>query len=70
MTRDDDALAVYIPTDGGIPTLKAVLEALDARSIDAEALTIHTPDLGDVFLACTGRFRPDVGFNRGKEDRP
>ncbi|MGW5863090.1 hypothetical protein ACWFRJ_13065 [Streptomyces sp. NPDC055239] len=70
MTRDDDALALYIPTDGGIPTLKAVLEVLDTQSIEAEALTIHTPDLGDVFLACTVRFQADDGFDRRKEDLP
>jgi ABC-2 type transport system ATP-binding protein len=32
-----------------------VLGRLDDMSIDAEHLTVHTPDLDDVFLALTGR---------------
>ena len=61
MTSDDAALAVYIPTDGGIPTLRAVLDVLDDASIEAEALTVHTPDLDNVFLTCTGRSQPADG---------
>ncbi|EFL27905.1 antibiotic resistance ATP-binding protein [Streptomyces himastatinicus ATCC 53653] len=57
VTRDDEALAVYIPTDGGIPALRAVLDTLDSASIEAEALTVHTPDLDDIALALTGPMR-------------
>jgi len=32
-----------------------VLDRLDHQSIEVEALTVHTPDLDDVFLALTGR---------------
>jgi ABC-2 type transport system ATP-binding protein len=32
-----------------------VLASLDAAAIDAEHLTVDTPDLDDVFLALTGR---------------
>ncbi|SES47919.1 hypothetical protein SAMN04487983_106615 [Streptomyces sp. yr375] len=70
VTSDDDALVVYIPTDGGIPALRAVLEVLDNESIEAEALTVHTPDLDNVFLTCTGRFQPDNGINRREENHP
>jgi ABC-2 type transport system ATP-binding protein len=54
VTRDDEALTLHIPSDGGVPALRAVLDTLDRASIEAEALTVHTPDLDDVFLTLTG----------------
>ncbi|PNE40990.1 ATP-binding cassette domain-containing protein [Streptomyces noursei] len=54
-TPDRDALSLQIPGDGRIPTVRAVLDALDTASLQAESLTVHTPDLDDVFLALTGR---------------
>jgi ABC-2 type transport system ATP-binding protein len=54
-TRDDEALALQIPSDGGVRSLRAVLDFLDAASIDVESLAVHTPDLDDVFLALTGQ---------------
>jgi ABC-2 type transport system ATP-binding protein len=57
VTRDDEALTLHIPSDGGIPTLRAVLDVLDGASIEAEELTMHTPDLDDVFLTLTGDAR-------------
>ena len=35
-------------------SLRAVLDRLDAESIEVAALSVHTPDLDDVFLALTG----------------
>ncbi|MER6053320.1 ABC transporter, partial [Streptomyces sp. NPDC001793] len=35
--------------------LRAVLDALDSTGVRAESLTVHTPDLDDVFLTLTGR---------------
>ncbi|KOU41099.1 hypothetical protein ADK55_29960 [Streptomyces sp. WM4235] len=52
--RDDDALALYVPTDGGIHAIRSVLDVLDRASIEAETLTVHTPDLDNVFRALTG----------------
>ncbi|HEX2361795.1 MAG TPA: ATP-binding cassette domain-containing protein [Jiangellaceae bacterium] len=54
-TRDDDALALQVPSDGGVGSLRAVLAHLDVAAIDVDALSVHTPDLDDVFLALTGR---------------
>ncbi|HET6918292.1 MAG TPA: ATP-binding cassette domain-containing protein [Jiangellaceae bacterium] len=54
-TRDDDALALQVPSDGGVGSLRAVLDHLDVAAIDVDALSVHTPDLDDVFLAMTGR---------------
>ena len=51
---DSEALTLRIPSDGGIPTLRAVLDVLDDAAVPAETLTVHTPDLDDVFLTLTG----------------
>jgi ABC-2 type transport system ATP-binding protein len=56
--RDESALTLQVPSDGGISSLRAVLQRLDAEAIDVAELSIHTPDLDDVFLALTGR--PDA----------
>ncbi|AIJ26115.1 daunorubicin resistance protein DrrA family ABC transporter ATP-binding protein [Amycolatopsis methanolica] len=53
-TRDDDALTLRVPSDGGTKSLRALLDRLDEHSLSAETFTVHTPDLDDVFLALTG----------------
>ena len=53
--HDEDDLTLQIPSDGGFRSLRALIERLDQQSIEVEALTVHTPDLDDVFLAITGR---------------
>ncbi|MBF6382547.1 ATP-binding cassette domain-containing protein [Nocardia farcinica] len=53
--RDDEALILRVPGDGGTKSLRALLDRLAEHSLDAEDLTVHTPDLDDVFLALTGR---------------
>ncbi len=54
VTRDGDALALRVPSDGSLRSLKTLIDRLDARSIEVEELSVHTPDLDDVFLALTG----------------
>jgi ABC-2 type transport system ATP-binding protein len=53
--RGDEALALTVPGDGSVASLRAVFERLDAESVAFIDLTVHTPDLDDVFLALTGR---------------
>jgi ABC-2 type transport system ATP-binding protein len=53
-TRDDEALVLKVPGDGGTKSLRALLDRLDDHSISAEEFSVHTPDLDDVFLALTG----------------
>ena len=53
-SRDDDALTLHVPIDGSVGSLKAVLDRLDAESSSVEGLSVHTPDLDDVFFALTG----------------
>ena len=52
--RYDNTLTLQVPSDGGVRSLHAVLDRLDAASIEVADLSIHTPDLDDVFLALTG----------------
>ncbi|MBE1536388.1 ATP-binding cassette domain-containing protein [Actinomadura algeriensis] len=49
-----DALTLQVPSDGSVGSLRQMLARLDDRSIDVEELSVHTPDLDDVFLALTG----------------
>ena len=53
--REDEALTLQVPSDGSVPALRALLARLDAGSVEIEALSLHTPDLDDVFLALTGQ---------------
>ena len=53
-TTDEAALTLRVPTDGGVKSLRALLDRLDEHSIDVEEFSVHTPDLDDVFLALTG----------------
>jgi ABC-2 type transport system ATP-binding protein len=52
-TRDDEALTLQVPSDGGMGSLRGLLDRLDAASIDVGGLTVQTPDLDDVFLSLT-----------------
>jgi ABC-2 type transport system ATP-binding protein len=51
---DDEALTLEVPTSGNVPELREILTRLDDQGIDAAELTVHTPDLDDVFLTLTG----------------
>ncbi|PRY70630.1 ABC-2 type transport system ATP-binding protein [Glaciihabitans tibetensis] len=52
---DEAALALTVPSDGGVGALRTILDRLDAAGLDVDDLSIHTPDLDDVFFALTGR---------------
>jgi len=52
-SRDDEALALRVPSDGGVRSLRALLDRLDDASIDVGALSVRTPDLDDVFFSLT-----------------
>src|SRR5690242_15052640 len=53
-TRDDENLTLRVPSDGGVKSLRALLDRLDEFSINPEEFSVHTPHLDDVFLALTG----------------
>ncbi|MEU3628090.1 ABC transporter [Amycolatopsis coloradensis] len=53
-TSDEETLALRVPTDGTVAAVRAVLDRLDAEAVAVDSLTVHTPDLDDVFLSLTG----------------
>ena len=53
-TPDDDQLILQVPGDGSVASLRRVLDELADARITVEDLSIHTPDLDDVFFAVTG----------------
>ncbi len=53
-SRDDDALTLQVPSDGGVRSLRDLLDRLDDAAIEIDGLSVHTPDLDDVFFALTG----------------
>src|SRR4051794_24680684 len=54
-TRDDQSLALQLRTDGGVHSLRALLDRLDDASIEVAGLSVKSADLDDVFLSLTGR---------------
>ncbi|MEV0648247.1 ATP-binding cassette domain-containing protein [Phytomonospora sp. NPDC050363] len=55
---DGEALALRVPGEGSGRALRALLDRLDLESVEVAELTVHTPDLDDVFLTLTGQGRP------------
>ena len=53
-TRDDNALTLQVPSDGSVRTLRTILDRLDNEAVAVNELSVHTPDLDDVFFALTG----------------
>jgi ABC-2 type transport system ATP-binding protein len=58
-SADSDQLTLAIPGDGSVASLRRVLDQLDHAGVDVEHLSIHTPDLDDVFFAVTGHTTAD-----------
>jgi ABC-2 type transport system ATP-binding protein len=52
--RDDAALSLQLPNDGSVGSLRALIACLDREAIQVKSLSVHTPDLDDVFLTLTG----------------
>ena len=53
-SSDEEKLQIQVPTDGTVAALRHLLGLLDDGDIQVEQLSIHTPDLDDVFFAVTG----------------
>ncbi|GGX41750.1 ATP-binding cassette domain-containing protein [Streptomyces noursei] len=56
-SRDEKTLGLRVPTDGSVHSLRNLLDQLDEALLEPAKLTVHTPDLDDVFLALTDRTR-------------
>jgi ABC-2 type transport system ATP-binding protein len=50
----DEQLALRVKGDGTLAALRRLLERLDDARVEIVDLSIHTPDLDDVFFAVTG----------------
>jgi ABC-2 type transport system ATP-binding protein len=53
-SHTDEDLALQVPSDGSVASLRRMLDQLGDAHIEVEQVSIHTPDLDDVFLAVTG----------------
>ena len=53
-SRDDETLTLQVPSNGDVRALRDLLARLDGAALEVDALSIHTPDLDDVFFAVTG----------------
>jgi ABC-2 type transport system ATP-binding protein len=51
---DEERLALRVSGNGDVASLRHLLEQLDDARIAVEELSIHSPDLDDVFFAVTG----------------
>ncbi|MFE6161669.1 ATP-binding cassette domain-containing protein [Streptomyces sp. NPDC056486] len=65
--RDDEALALQLPSDGTQRELRSILDWLDSAGIEADELTVHTPDLDDVFFALTDNTHVPTQPNQSTE---
>jgi ABC-2 type transport system ATP-binding protein len=59
-SADEESLTLTVAGDGGTKSLRALLDRLAEHDIEAEELSVHTPDLDDVFLALTGHKTEDT----------
>ncbi|MFC0627912.1 ATP-binding cassette domain-containing protein [Kribbella deserti] len=60
---DQDSLSLRVPNDGTVHSLRALLARLDDASLEVESLSVHTPDLDDVFFAVTGQPKTAIPAN-------
>jgi ABC-2 type transport system ATP-binding protein len=58
---DEEAVSLRIPSDGDIASMRYVLDRLDSVSVTASSLSVHSPDLDDVFLTLTSQPATDNG---------
>ena len=56
--RDDEALTLRVPGDGSVAALRTLLNQLAASPAELAEVSVHTPDLDDVFLTLTGQPQP------------
>ena len=53
-SKVEEELQLQVPTDGSVSSLRHLLGQLDDAGIEVEHVSIHTPNLNDVFFAVTG----------------
>ena len=58
--RHEDTLTLEVPSDGGATAVRALLNRLGDTADEVDEVSVHTPDLDDVFFALTGRPTADT----------
>ncbi|MFB7941174.1 DUF4162 domain-containing protein, partial [Streptomyces sp. NPDC127049] len=69
VTRDDESLELQIASGASQRELRAILDWLDSTGVEADELTVHTPDLDDVFFALTAGDVPHQTGPAGPSDQ-
>jgi ABC-2 type transport system ATP-binding protein len=64
----DGQLALQVPGDGTVASLRGLLDRLDDALVEIQDLSIHTPDLDDVFFAVTGHSTADPSPGEAPEE--
>ncbi|MFE3194266.1 ATP-binding cassette domain-containing protein [Nocardia sp. NPDC059240] len=57
---DSEQLALQVPSDGSVGDLRKLLDHFDDHAVSIDQLSIHTPDLDDVFFALTGAAKKEA----------
>ncbi|GAB2535716.1 ATP-binding cassette domain-containing protein [Nocardia heshunensis] len=57
---DAEQLALQVPSDGSVDDLRKLLDHFDDHAVSIDQLSIHTPDLDDVFFALTGAAKKEA----------
>ena len=52
--RYEEALTLEVPSDSGATAVRALLNRLGDMAAEVDEVSVHTPDLDDVFFALTG----------------
>ncbi|MDH6439247.1 ABC-2 type transport system ATP-binding protein [Streptomyces sp. SAI-144] len=52
---DEEALSLRVPSEGDLGSMRQVIDRLDRASVTASSLSMHSPDLDDVFLTLTSQ---------------
>ncbi|WP_084704502.1 ATP-binding cassette domain-containing protein [Phaeacidiphilus oryzae] len=53
-SADLEALTLQVPSDGSVRAVRELLALLDEHAVEVTGMSVHTPDLDDVFLTLTG----------------
>jgi ABC-2 type transport system ATP-binding protein len=64
---DDDQLTLQVPGSSSVASLRRVLNELHDARIDVENLSVHSPDLDDVFFAVTGHATTESSARQEEE---
>jgi len=67
---DKDQLVLQVPADGTVDSLRDLLDELHKARISVERLSIHTPDLDDVFFAVTGHVTAQLNADPAPQGVP